>query len=152
MNSRWASAPTTCVLVAVIAALALAGAAFAADGGNSTNRKLCQHDGWMFWLQADQTAFKSPGDCRAYDKKGGTFTSPYPAAQSLCASFGGTFGHDNQLVGGDPDRPYLWTCNNLPSDFPFPSGNDALAAECFADGAAGPFGYNPPQHASTCFS
>ena len=74
---------------------------------------------------------------------------PFPAAQALCLGYGGTFGHDDQLAGGT--RSYLWTCNNLPADFPFPSGNDALAQRCFADGGT-LFVYNPAPGASTCFN
>jgi hypothetical protein len=154
MNSKRIITAMTFVLATVIASLALPGAAFASDGKNNAALP-CQNGGWMVWLRADQTAFKNKGDCVAYVTKGGTLISRYPAAQSLCESFSGTFGHDDQL-SNDPTRPYLWTCNSLPADFPFPSGNDELASQCFADLApaddGGPFVYSPDKSASTCFS
>src|SRR5207248_2927679 len=116
-SMRRAVAAGTIALVAVVASLAPMRVA-SANGGQSSNAQLCQKDGWMIWLRADQTAFKNQGECVAYTVRGGMLTSPYPAAQSLCESFGGTFGHDDHL-SSDPTRPYLWTCNNLPADFPF---------------------------------
>ena len=133
--------------VAVIA-LALAVNALG-NGGNSMNAQMCQEGGWTFWTQADGSPFSDQGACVSYGARGGTLTSPYPAAAALCASYGGTFGHDKQTEGGPPQ--YLWTCNALPPDFPFPEGNTALSFQCFADGG-GLFGYFPPTGASTCFA
>ena len=141
---------TIVVLVTVVISLTLTGAA--SGDGNSENAQVCQQGGWINVVRSDGTSFENQGDCVSYAAQGGRLTTPtppFPDAEALCVGYGGTFGHDDQLAGGT--RSYLWTCNDLPADFPFPSGNDALAQRCFSDGGT-LFAYNPGPGASTCFN
>jgi hypothetical protein len=137
-------------LFAVVGLLVGTTTATTAQAGHSTDARACQADGWQTLDHSDGRPFANQGDCVSYAARGGVLTSRYPAAESLCESFEGSFGHKDHS-SADPTRLYLWTCNDLPADFPFPSGNDQLALQCFADGGV-LFSYRPDIGTSTCFA
>jgi hypothetical protein len=132
----------TRLAVAVVLGLALLGvllmgAASPARAANDANAKLCQHGGWQAWVRADYTPFLDQGECVSYAAHGGTLTAPASAAQTVCESYGGTFGNTNSTMGSWPT--ILWTCNYLP----YVSEDDqqakfiALADACLAGGGTG---------------
>jgi hypothetical protein len=84
------------VLGALFACVVLATGA-SAGGGDSANAKMCQQ-GWMNYVHADGTPFKSQGDCVSYAAHGNM--NP----EQLCIGFGGQY------------SPYIfpagvWLCN-----------------------------------------
>jgi len=55
--------------------LALSVGVATAIGGNSTNAKLCQKNGWKTLYRSDGSAFANQDACVAYAAKGGTFVT-----------------------------------------------------------------------------
>jgi hypothetical protein len=131
----------SCASVLAIMAIAMAGSAGvagAASGGNSANAKLCQKGGSQSFVRADGTPLKNGGECTSSAAQGGTLIPAKSSSQALCESYGGTFGHDNQVIGVAYTL-VLWTCNDVPlSDYDVAIttifGN--LRPACLADGGA----------------
>jgi hypothetical protein len=59
------------LLAAVASALAFAGGALAANGGNSVNAQLCQRGGWQTLMDSSAAPFSSDGECVSYGAHGG---------------------------------------------------------------------------------
>ena len=114
----------------MLVAVPLMGTASPVGAANQANAKLCQKVGWQSWVRADQTPFRNQGECVSYGAHGGALTAPEGAAQTLCESYGGSFGNTNLTFGSWPT--ILWTCNG----FPYVSDDDLLANKYVALGDA----------------
>jgi hypothetical protein len=58
-------------LAALVAALAVAGGALAAKGGNAANAKLCHQGGWQTLMDSSASGFVSEDECVSYGAHGG---------------------------------------------------------------------------------
>jgi hypothetical protein len=72
--SRFLVVPLSLALLALAMSAPLA---FAKNGGNSANAKICQKGGWEYYTTSDGTFFASEDDCTSYAAQGGTLT-PVP--------------------------------------------------------------------------
>lgn len=60
------------LLAAVASVLVFAGAALAANGGNSASAALCQKGGWQTLMDSSAAPFSNDGDCVSYAAHGGS--------------------------------------------------------------------------------
>ena len=100
--------PTTVLAALTLMVLAvglLVTAADAAGPGNSLSAKQCQKDGWKSLIDSSGHTYANGGDCVSYAARGGELRpQPFPEAQALCQSYGGTFGVGrSDFTGG-----YTW--------------------------------------------
>jgi hypothetical protein len=75
------AATVVCAAIALTAGLATA----TAGGGNSTNAKQCQKDGWQTLVTSTGATFTSEDQCTSYAARGGVV---YPASQAPCLNGG----------------------------------------------------------------
>ena len=112
--------------------------AYAGNGGNSANAKLCQKNGWQTQYTSTGQSFTSQDACVSYAAKGGTLTAK-TRAQLDCESAGGAFGTDpslNVFQGYFWDQIF-WVCNG------FTAGQGPPPADCpgsLVGGSAGVVG------------
>ena len=74
------------LLAALASAFILAGGALAANGGNSTNAKLCQKAGWQTLMDSSSAPFTSQDECVSYGARGGAIYALASLEVEPCSS------------------------------------------------------------------
>jgi len=135
LYNAWKSRAAAVAIAASLVVPALALASSAGAAGNSGNAKSCQKDGWKTLARADNTAFKSQGECVSYATQGGTLVPLLPDLIPVlsCAHSGCSLSIENVGVAA-ANGSIGWTLN---IDEVGPPGNfcQGTAAISLAPGA-----------------
>jgi hypothetical protein len=74
------------LVIALVAALVVAGGALADRGGNAANAKLCQKGGWQKLMSSSATPFANQDECVGYGAHGGAIYTLARLHVEPCAS------------------------------------------------------------------